>query len=520
MLNSDLIAYLQPSPSRFDGTEWRDVTGRLTDIEADDARIRLRVSLPPGLYRCKLQTLNGAFDMDTAMIPMVRVPDGKLDPVGPWDFDHLTGVMAMPMARTFVNGRRIGGMWFDMPGPEDIENSRLNADFGFEAEDGETELVLEFVERDRSRIDWRRIKFIEIRKDDRAPRELAPAEKGHPRVFVNSDEAERLRDRLADSPSFRAIVDRIKYGAPGSSEFDLVCLAYLVTKDRDIGEIVRSKVNELCRMATWSGKADPLVMGGENDRGIALKLYAIGLARDWCAELFDAEERSRMKEKVGTYIRKLYDFTVLQRAYMGCPTPEPHSLGTWNGTAIACMAFYDDLEEARKALPFFHGLFTESLRLFPQDGKNVWVTYFPFHLIRYLAAAHTFGGQRPELDRSSFLDRLGHAMLACFNAPNSQEMQRGLRTREHRFLSAYLSRFHPTPEIDSIYRTFVDQERKTAGDVDLGLFDLLYAPRQEGPAASYPKRPFLCQGHRHDHVRIRGGRSPVRLPPDLKRAVP
>ncbi|WP_339279844.1 hypothetical protein NYE40_09845 [Paenibacillus sp. FSL W8-1187] len=493
MLNRDLIAYLQPSPNRFNGTEWRDVTGRITDIEADADRLVLTVSLPRGLYRCRLQTLDGAFDMNTAMIPMVRVPDGALEPVGPWDFDHLSGVMAMPMARTYVNGRLLGGMWFDMPGPEDIEASRLNADFGFEADADETELRLEFVERDRSRIDWQRIKFIEIKTDDRKLHELAPIGKGHPRVYLNADEAEPLRRRLAGDPAFQAIVERIKSGPPGSVEFDLVCLAYLVTRDREIGASVKSKVDELCRLATWSGKADPLVMGGENDRGIALKLYAIGLAWDWCSDLFDAAEQTRMKEKAGTYIRKLYDFTVLQRAYMGCPTPEPHSLGTWNGTAIACMAFYDDLEAARKALPFFHGLFAESLRLFPQDGKNVWVTYFPFHLIRYLAAAHTFGGQRPELDESPFLDRLGHAMLACFNAPNSQELQRGLRTREHRYLTAFLTRFHPTPGIDSIYRTFVDQERKTAGDVELGLFDFLFAPQEQGAAAPYPERPFFAK---------------------------
>ncbi|MDG0790559.1 hypothetical protein OMP38_06610 [Cohnella ginsengisoli] len=401
MLNSDLIAYLQPSPNRFDGLEWRDVTGRITDIDVDAHCLRLRAALPPGLYRCRLQTEDGGFDMNTAMIQMVRVPDGKLEPVGPWDFDHLNGVMAMPMARTYVNDKLVGGLWFDMPGPEDIEKSRLNADFGFEAGDAETELRLEFVERDRSRIDWQRIKFIEIREDDRSWRELTPVEKRHPRVYLNSDEAGRLRDKLSGSPALLSLIGRIKH-EPGSVEFDLVCMAYLLAKDHDAGETVKKKIGELCSLATWSGKPDPLVMGGENDRGIAQKLYMIGLAWDWCSDLFDRGEQALMKEKVGKYIQKLYDFTVLQRAYMGCPTPDPHSLGTWNGTAIACMAFYDEVAEARKALPFFHGLFTDSLRLFPQDGKNAWATLFPLHLIRYLGAANTFGGQRPELGASSF----------------------------------------------------------------------------------------------------------------------
>ncbi|RKP51403.1 hypothetical protein D7Z26_16545 [Cohnella endophytica] len=493
MLNSDLIAYLQPAPSLFDALEWRDVTGRITDIRADRYTLRLSAVLTPGLYRCRLQTEDGAFDMETAMMPMVRVPDGKLDPVGPWDFDHINSVMAMPMARTYVNGRLVGGMWFDMPGPEDIERSRLNADFGFEAEAGVTELTLEFVERDRDRIDWPRVKFIEIREDERAFRELAPLSKHRPRIYMNPEEADLSRDHLADSLAFRTLIERINNGAQGTVDFDLVCFAYLMTKDADIGETIRTKVVELCRLPTWSGKPDPLVMGGENDRGIALKLYMIGLAWDWCASLFAPDEQTLIKGKVEEYIRKLYEFTVLQRAYMGCPTPDPHSLGTWNGTAIACMAFYEDLEVARKALPFFHGLFTDSLQVFPQDGKNVWVTYFPFHLIRYLAAAHTFGGMRPELQESSFLDRLGNAMLASFRAPNSQELQRGLRTREHRYLSSFLNRFHPTPGISSIYETFVDQERRSAGDVDLGLFDFLFAPRFDVAPAPFPSAPFFAK---------------------------
>ena len=52
------------------------------------------------------------------MIDMVRVPDGKRVPIGPWDLDHLRNVMAMPMARTYVNGNLKGGLWCAMPGPE------------------------------------------------------------------------------------------------------------------------------------------------------------------------------------------------------------------------------------------------------------------------------------------------------------------------------------------------------------------------------------------------------------------
>ena len=160
---------------------------------------------------------------------------------------------------------------------------------------------------------------------------------------------------------------------------------------------------------------------------------------------------------------------------MGCPAIDPHSLGAWNGTAIACMAFFAELPIARRALPLFHGLFCESLTLFPDSGKAAWATYFPFHLVLYLAAAHSFGGKVAKLDTSLFLDHLGEALLASFDVPNSQELQRGLRTREHRFLTAFLCRSNPTPGIDSIYRAFVEREKRATGNVLLGIFDILYA---------------------------------------------
>jgi hypothetical protein len=77
--------------------------------------------------------------------------------------------------------------------------------------------------------------------------------------------------------------------------------------------------------------------------------------------------------------------------------------------------------------------------------------------------------------------------------PNSQELQRGLRTREHRFLTAFLCRFHPTPGIESIYRAFAKKERNAAGDLLLGLFDLLYAPEEFGDVAPIPDQPLFAK---------------------------
>lgn len=502
MKNSDLIAYLTPIRSQLsppDSVEFIDRIGRVGDVQATLVRLALRLPLTAGLYRGRLATLPGSFDMSTAMINMVRVPDGHRVPVGPWDLDHIHNVMAMPMMRTYVNGLLKGGVWFSMPGPQEIRESRLTAEFGFEAQGGINEIVLEIIERDQCRMDWSRIEHLELRHDDRTAVPIEPAVDTRPRIFVNAQQLPQIRDRWQGTPEFEALrrqlatEDLVFLTDNSQGTLELASLYYAITGDADIGERAKAKIVELANAPTWSGRPDPLLMGGENDRVIGMRLYQTALGWEYLQPLLEDTERDAILAKAERYIRKVYDFTLLQRGYMGCPAVDPHSLGAWNGAAIACMAFFDELEVARRALPFFHGLFCESLQLFPASGKAAWATYFPVHLVLYLAAAHTFGGQRPELDTSDFLDHLGEALLACFEVPNSQELQRGLRTREHRFLASFLCAFHPTPGIDAIYRAFLEKEKHAVGQVTLGVFDILYAPSASGPVAEFPDRPLFAR---------------------------
>ena len=502
MRNSDLVAFIKPIRNQFSGDsalEFADFTGQVTDIQANFHIITIRLNLHEGLYSGRIRTRPNSFDISTAMIEMVRVPDGARVAVGPWDLDHIHNVMAVPMIRTCVNGKLKGGLWFAMPGPDQIANGSLTAEFGFEAQQGTNEIVLEIIERDRARINWGRLESLELRQDDRQPLALLPVTSRHPRIFLLPEEKSRVLARWGATAEFLALQTQLRtedlvfLTDNSQGKLELACLVYALTGDATIGSRAKAKIMALAHTPTWSGRPDPLLMGGDNDRGIGLRLYHSALAWELLQPLLSEENRRVILAKVDEYLQKSYDFTLLQRAYMGYPTTDPHSLGTWNGTAIACMAFYDDLAIARHALPLYHGLFCESLSLFPASGKAAWATYFPFHLVLYLAAAHTFGGPRPELSSSPFLDNLGQALLACYQVPNSQELQRGLRTREHRFLTAFLCRFNPTPEIESIYRAFEAAERKAAGDLVLGNFDLLYAPPAQGCIAPFTTRPLLAK---------------------------
>ncbi len=516
MQNSDLIAFLKPVTNQFskaDRVEMLDFTGQVTDVEANGYKLCVRLDLSAGLYRGRLQTKAGAFDMTTANVEMIRVPDGKRVAVGPWDLDHLHNVMALPMARTYVNGALKGGLWFAMPGPEEIAQGRLFAEFGFEAREGSNELVLEMVERDRERLDWGRLEFLELRTDDRRMVALTPISTEHPRLFMSRADAKEVEARWHGSAEFQMLIEQLRNDElvmltdNSQGTLSLACIVSSLSGDTVLGERARAAVMQLAHAQTWSGRPDPLLMGGENDRGISLRLFHVALAWDHLQPLLTDEDRKALLAKADEYLRKMYDFTVLQRAYMGCPAIDPHSLGSWNGAAIACMAFYEELEIARHALPFFHGLFSDSLKLFPASGKAAWATYFPFHLVLYLAAAHSFAGPQDELSKSEFLDNLGGALLSSFEAPNSQELQRGLRTREHRFLTAFLCAFHPTPGIDAIHRAFADRERAAAGDLSLGIFDLLYAPDPRGPGCGVSGSAPLCKRRwRCDRDCARGAR--------------
>lgn len=522
MKNEDLIALLQPAPNRFHAMEWRDATGTIQDITNDGEKLVIRSNLPAGIYQGGIITLEGAFDMRTAMVEMTRVPDGARVPFGPWDLNHLENIMAIPMALVTVNGRFRGGLWFSMPGPEQIATGVLKADFGFEHEGGAIELELTLSERDRERLSWNKLKFFELRKDDRRFLEWKPCSSHRPRFFTAGLEREALARKLRAHEGFedarRLLEPPVEewnlYHGQNDGIFDLACLIGYATKDDAILTKAKQALTTLCKAKTWSGRPNPLLMGGDNDRGIGFKLSVAGMGWEFLRDSLTKKERQIVLSKSEEYLGTIYDFTLLQRGYMGCPSLDPHSMGTWWGVGIACMAFYDELPIARKALPFFHALMIDSLSLFPASGKAPWVTYYPIWLAHYFSAAIEFGGRIREVEESPFLNHLAEALRVCFRSPNSQEMQRGLRTMEHRILTAFLNAFHPTSEAASLYAAFTGEERREAGNVRWGMFDLLYAPAKAVEPATFPVDPFFARdtgdviatvGPRRVSIQINGG---------------
>lgn len=501
MLEHDLIACLRPAPNRFTSDEWWDACARISHTAATNERFTFRGSLEPGLYKGRMESSPEAFAMETAMVEMTRVPDGARVPIGPWDLNHMDNVMAVPMAIVRVNDIEKGGLWFNVPGPEQIREGRLSVDFGFESEGGETEVTFDLLPRDLDRFSWQSLASVDLRRDERVPRPLVPVLPVTPRIYFSAADQQALHQ----NPKARAHLEEARGQIPDDiaewqifpennrSHFDRAVLLYAILGDVELGERSRTVLLQLCRKPTWSGRPDPLLMGGDNDRGVGHSLYLTGLGWEFLRPLLNEEDRVCVQAKAQEYLQKMYDFTVLQRGYMGCPSPDAHSLGTWYGVGVACMAFYDDLPIARRALPFFHGLFLDALALSPSGGKAAWATYYPSWLARYFAAASVFGGEIPEVTSSLFFENLGPALLASFLCPNSQETQRGLRTVEHRILSAFLCRFHPRENSAAIYQTFVAEETRQAGDLEWTIFDLLYAPTETVAPAELSTEPLFAR---------------------------
>ena len=141
MRNRDLICFLKPISNQFSApgsVEFMDVTGQVTDIQADPARLTIRLNLSAGLYSGRFETAPHAFDMSTAMIELWSgFPMASACRLGHGTLDHIhRNVMALLLYAPGSTGKLKGGLWFAVPGPDQIARGSLCADFGFEAQDG------------------------------------------------------------------------------------------------------------------------------------------------------------------------------------------------------------------------------------------------------------------------------------------------------------------------------------------------------------------------------------------------
>ena len=64
---------------------------------------------------------------------------------------------------------------------------------------------------------------------------------------------------------------------------ELACLMFALTGDEQIGQRAKAKIMEMAQQPTWSGRPDPLLMGGDNDRVIGNALYYTALVGTICS---------------------------------------------------------------------------------------------------------------------------------------------------------------------------------------------------------------------------------------------
>src|SRR5690606_18580022 len=138
------------------------------------------------------------------------------------------------------------------------------------------ELELALSPRDRERLSWNDLESLELRKDDRRTISLIPRLDRRPRFFTSGLDRKSLAEKLQAHPGFseaRAQLDPpveewSLYHGRNDGVFDLACVIGYAMEDAEILGKARQALVTLCKQETWSGRPDPLLMGGENDRGL------------------------------------------------------------------------------------------------------------------------------------------------------------------------------------------------------------------------------------------------------------
>src|ERR1043166_101803 len=147
------------------------LSSNITVIHADRLELALRVRCERG-YNCGYLRLRpGMFDASTLDCKMLEYPSGKMVVSKGWDvFNHVQDSMAVPCFAARLNGKDLGGVWFDIPNYQDGERGVLHTEFGFHVtHPGVVDLRLVVVEAHRRDFHWGMLEALRIGPDSRKP---------------------------------------------------------------------------------------------------------------------------------------------------------------------------------------------------------------------------------------------------------------------------------------------------------------------------------------------------------------
>jgi hypothetical protein len=448
----------------------------------DGAVLTVRGPLQTGRYALTWCTLDGSFDMDTAMISLTEWPTMQTVRCGPFDLDHTTNRMAVPTFWLTVDGEHAGLGWCEVPSVADVGAGRIRAECGFAVKTaGEVVITLTVADEDVGRLDWAALAELTLMPDDRYSLPL-PAHIHAPSLFA----ADALFARLRHRPDAResAMLARARAAADemrdGTYDYLTTTLALLACVDEDEGRLeqARERVRALCAREQWGYHDVPEIMGWNNDRDCGDRMLECALVLNWLGDRLPADEVAVLVAKLRYHAEAVMRMTTVQKGYWYYRACEAHGQGLMCGLLAAAAALLPYVDEARGWLEWALGNLDDALAHLPPDGIVEWPVFNArWHLIALALAESVLG--RP-LRQASYpaIDNLACNILGFEQAERHSMLGTMLLCLARRSRSA-------TDQADALRAlNLLDPEPATTGRAS--PFALLFYDRSLTPATPRP----------------------------------
>ena len=389
-------------PSVLPGRAFVDRMNRFRCETPDPHTLRLVGRLAAGRYQMRLLIRSGRFDVDTLMLPLIEWPGRRQVLAGPFDFDHTSYRMAVPVFRATVNGANLGLVWCEVPSPEDMAARRIRALWGIEVlADGETVIELGIPAEDRARLRWNDLAELDLTPDDRHSLPLPSSvsrQPTHPRLLAGESDFERLRSRT-DPVSHRLRARLLRFaesGRDGTYEYRTMGLALLarMTGDPHWADEAVARAMALVGMKSWGYHDVPEIMGWNCDRDAGNRMFELSVVFDWLHDRLSPEQRAAIRAKLAYHADIAYRMTLLQKNYWYHYCNEAHGMGLWCGLAAASAVLLGHDPRAAGWLEWAMGGFADAAAHLQSDGIATWHVFnMSWHLYTLAILESVLGGR-------------------------------------------------------------------------------------------------------------------------------
>ena len=221
------------------------------------------------------------------------------------------------------------------------------------------------------------------------PRSLDEVKGIHPRIYLNSERIERLRDAINTTHAslwaeVREQADRsVKRKPPEYIEDDrrsgdeqlwqrsvgntmpVLAMAYVLTGDQQYLDSAREWALASCGYKTWGlGRIDGM------DLATGHQLFGLGIVYDWCYEDLGEEARNTIRETLIKRTSAMFEAAATEKAWWRRSYLQNHLWVNICGMAVAGFALFDEIEDASQWIGLPLDKFQKTMAALGHDGAS------------------------------------------------------------------------------------------------------------------------------------------------------